>query len=265
MSTRWRHPGRTGAVLYGVLAAVVGAIVGVVSRLQVVKQRGRTAAANALPPGAIIVISNHTSYADGVLLALACRRLGRELRLLATAGVFRVPLIGGLARRLGFIPVHRGGADAAGSLDDAAAALRAGEAVGLYPEGRLTRDPMMWPERAKTGAVRLALRSGAPIVPVAMLGAHEVVGRRAFVTTLVRNVVRRPKVATAVGAPIDVRALMHIGPSTEPTTDEIRVASDLVMGRLVDLLEELRGETAPRPQGAPRVDTSDSSTGATPS
>ena len=97
MSTRWRHPGRTGAVLYGVLAAVVGAIVGVVSRLQVVKQRGRTAAANALPPGAIIVISNHTSYADGVLLALACRRLGRELRLLATAGVFRVPLIDGLA------------------------------------------------------------------------------------------------------------------------------------------------------------------------
>ena len=55
--------------------------------------------------------------------------------------------------------------------------LADGEAVGIFPEGRLTRDPMMWPERAKTGAVRLALRTGAPIVPVAMVGAHRVVGR----------------------------------------------------------------------------------------
>lgn len=250
----WRHPGRTGAILYGVLATLVGSVIGVFSRLQVAKQRSRSRAAASLPSGPIIVISNHTSYADGVLLALACRRLGRELRLLATAGVFRAPVIGPLARRLGFIPVQRGTAEAAGSLDDAATALAAGEAVGLYPEGRLTRDPMMWPERAKTGAVRLALRSGAPIVPVAMLGAHEVVGRRAIVRNLVRNVIRRPKVTTKVGAAIDVRDLMRIGPTTEPTNDEIRVASDLVMGRLVDLVEELRGEDAPHPQGAPRVD-----------
>ena len=201
------------------------------------------------------MISNHTSYADGVLLALACRRLGRELRLLATAGVFRIPVVGSLARRLGFIRVHRGSSDASAALDEAATALAAGEAVGLYPEGRLTRDPMMWPERAKTGAVRLALRSGAPIVPVAMLGAHEVIGRRRPVTTLVRNVIRRPKVTTRVGAPIEVRALMQIGPTTEPTVDEVRVAADLVMGRLVDLVEELRGEVAPHPHGAPRRDT----------
>ena len=168
--------------------------------------------------------------------------------------MFRVPVMGTLARRLGFIPVRRGAADAAASLDEAATALAHGEAVGLYPEGRLTRDPMMWPERAKTGAVRLALRSGAPIVPVAMLGAHEVVGRRAIVRNLVRNVVRRPRVTARVGAPIDVRALMHVGPTTEPTNDEIRVASDLVMGHLVDLVEELRGEQAPHPQGAPRID-----------
>lgn len=254
MSSSWKHPGRTGAILYGVLAALLGSVIGVFSRLQVAKQRSRADAAQSLPPGAIIVISNHTSYADGVLLALACRRLGRELRLLATAGVFRAPVIGTVARRLGFIPVRRGSADASGALDDAAAALAAGEAVGLYPEGRLTRDPMMWPERAKTGAVRLALRTDAPIVPVAMLGAHEVVGRSAIVGTLVRNVIRRPKVTTRVGAAIDVRALMNIGPDIEPTTDEIRLASDLVMGRLVDLVEALRGEVAPHPHGAPRAD-----------
>ncbi len=254
MASGWRHPGRSGAVLYAVLAAVVGSLIGVFSRLQVAKQRGRSRAAQQLPDGAIIVISNHTSYADGLLLALACRRLGRELRLLATAGLFKVPLIGTLARRLGFIRVQRGSSTAADALDDAATALAAGEAVGLYPEGRLTRDPMMWPERAKTGAVRLALRSSAPIVPIAMLGAHEVVGRRQLVRTLVRNVIRRPKVTTSVGAPIDVRALMQIGPETEPTNEEIRIAADLVMGRLVDLIEALRGEVAPHPYGERRVD-----------
>ncbi len=254
MGPGWRHPGRSGAVLYSLLAAVVGSLIGVFSRLQVAKQRSRQMAAQALPSGAIIVISNHTSYADGILLALACRRLGRELRLLAAAGLFKVPVIGALARKLGFIRVQRGSSEASAALDEAATALAAGEAIGLYPEGRLTRDPMMWPERAKTGAVRLALRSNAPIVPVAMLGAHEVVGRRRLVRTLVRNVIRRPKVTTRVGTPIDVRSLMQIGPSTEPTADEVRIAADLVMGRLVDLVEELRGEVAPHPQGAPRLD-----------
>ena len=132
--------------------------------------RGRRAVAEALPPGGIIVISNHTSYADGVLLALACKRMGRPLRLLATGGVFRVPVLGGLLRRLGFIRVERGTADAAEALGPATEALAAGEAVGLFPEGRITRDPAMWPERAKTGVVRLALGTGAPIVPVAMSG-----------------------------------------------------------------------------------------------
>lgn len=253
MSTGWRHPGRSGAVLYATLATIAGMVVALVSRLQVERQRSRREVARRLPDGPIIVISNHTSYADGVLLAVACRRMGRSLRLLATAGVFRAPIIGALARRLGFIAVRRGEADAAASLDEAAAALAAGEAVGLYPEGRLTRDPTMWPERAKTGAVRLALRTGAPIVPVAMVGAHEVVGRRALAVTLVKNLVRKPTVHTRVGRPIDVHALMHIDRSTVPTNDEVRHAADLVMGELVDLVEELRGEDAPHPHGVERV------------
>ncbi|TPW10747.1 MAG: hypothetical protein FD127_3591, partial [Acidimicrobiaceae bacterium] len=89
----WRKPGRTGAVLYALLSAVVGSIVALFSRLQVEKQRSRRSAARNLPDGPIIVISNHTSYADGVLLALACRRMGRSLRLLATSGLFRTPVV----------------------------------------------------------------------------------------------------------------------------------------------------------------------------
>ncbi|HVE18952.1 MAG TPA: hypothetical protein VNB52_07700, partial [Ilumatobacteraceae bacterium] len=121
-----------------------------------------------------------------------------------------------------------------------------------HPEGRLTRDPMMWPERAKTGAVRLALRTGAPIVPVAMVGAHRVISRHRVVPNLLFNLVRRPKVDTRVGAPIDVRRLMNIGPTTEPTSDEVRLAADLVMSRLVAVVGQLRGERAPDPHGVPR-------------
>jgi 1-acyl-sn-glycerol-3-phosphate acyltransferase len=111
---------------------------------------------------------------------------------------------------------------------------------------------MMWPERAKTGAVRLALRTGAPIVPVAMVGAHRVVGRHRVIPTLLRNIVRRPKVATSIGAPIDVRVLMNIGATTEPTVDEVRLAADLVMARLVAVVAQLRNERPPDPSGVTR-------------
>jgi 1-acyl-sn-glycerol-3-phosphate acyltransferase len=154
---------------------------------------------------------------------------------------------------LGYIKVKRGAADAATSLDEAATALNAGEAVGIFPEGRLTRDPMMWPERAKTGAVRLALRTGAPIVPVAMVGAHRVVGQHKVVPTLLLNVIRRPKVDTRIGSPIDIRSLMNIGATTEPTPDEVRLAADLVMGRLVAVVAELRNERPPEPHGVART------------
>ncbi|MEP7045112.1 MAG: lysophospholipid acyltransferase family protein [Ilumatobacteraceae bacterium] len=249
----WRRPGRTGAILYAVLAAVVGSATAFFSRLEIERQRGRSEAARTLPSGPIIVISNHTSYADGVLLALTCRRMGRSLRLLATSGVFGAPLLGTVVRKLGFIKVKRGAADASASLDEAAQALAQGEAVGIFPEGRLTRDPTMWPERAKTGAVRLALRTGAPIVPVAMVGAHHVVGQHRVVSTLVRNLVRRPKVDTRVGAPIDIRHMMNIGPTTEPTNDEVRLAADLVMARLVAIVAELRGEPVPDSDDMPRA------------
>ena len=245
MSNDWRHPGRLGAVLYAVGAAVLGGVVTVISRLSIARQRGRRRAALALPAGGIIVISNHTSYADGVLLALVCRRLGRSLRLLATAGVFRAPLLGRFVRRLGFIPVERGAATAAASLDAAIEALAAGEAVGIFPEGRTTRNVDHWPERAKTGAVRLALRSGAPIVPIAMVGAHRLVGRRNPIRQILTSIVLRPRVEVAVGTAIDVRLLVTDADSSE----QVRAATDHVMTALIDLVEDLRGEIAPAESG----------------
>ena len=223
-----------------------------VSRLTVERRRGRRPEAARLPDGPIIVIANHTSYADGVLLALACRRLGRSLRLLATSGVFRAPIVGRIITRLGFIPVARGGPAAAHALDAAEAALAAGEAVGVFPEGRITRDPNQWPERAKTGAVRLALRSGAPIVPVAMVGAQQVVGRKRIAVRLLSNVLLRPRVDVVVGRPIDVRAL--VGDVPEPSPDAVRRAADLVMGELITLVADVRQLDPEHAVGAPRVE-----------
>ena len=107
-----------------------------------------------------------------------------------------------------------------------------------------------WPEKAKTGSVRLALRTGAPIVPVAMEGAHHVLGRRHVISSVIANVLLRPKVVTAIGDPIDVRALV-VG---EQTPQEIRRVTDIVMSKLIDLIEQLRDEQAPAESGVDRVD-----------
>ena len=239
----WKNPGWIGAIAYAVAAVIVGTLTSAVTRLTIARRRGRRTAVARLPAGAVIVISNHASYADGLLLALTCRRMGRSIRLLATSGVFRAPLIGPLARRLGFIPVERGSVNAADALGPAADALRAGEVVGIFPEGRTTRDPNLWPERAKTGAVRLALQTGVPIVPIAMVGTHRVLPRKRPLLALVRNLIIRPDVLVEVGDPIDVTALA--GTDGELTPARIRELADQVMAELVVLVAGLRGEEPP--------------------
>ena len=248
MDTSWQRPGLRAALLYALAASLLGAVVSTVSRLELTRRSTPTA---QLPDGPLIVVANHTSFADGILLALVGRRLGRSLRLMATGGVFRSGLVGPVVRRLGFIPVQRGTSAAAGSLDAAATALEAGEAVGLFPEGRITRDPQHWPERSKTGAVRLALRTGAPVVPVALVGAQQVVGTRGIVARLLRNTLLRPRVAVAVGAPIDVRRLAGVGAGKPVDDATVRRVADEVMAALVAQVAELRGEPAPHPTGVP--------------
>ena len=245
----WQRPGLRAALLYALAAGLLGTVVSAVSRLELTRRAVPDA---ELPHGPVIVVANHTSFADGILLALVGRRLGRSLRLMATGGVFRSGLVGPVVRRLGFIPVLRGTESAAGSLEAAATALAAGEAVGLFPEGRITRDPQHWPERSKTGAVRLALRTGAPIVPVALVGAQQVVGSRGIVARLLRNTVLRPRVEVTVGAPIDVRRLAGVR-GDQPVDDAtVRRVADEVMTVLVAQVAELRQEPAPHPAGVPQ-------------
>jgi 1-acyl-sn-glycerol-3-phosphate acyltransferase len=158
----------------------------------------------------ILVASNHIGTFDPVVLVAALHTRGLAPRLLAAAGLFRAPVIGPVLRACGHIAVNRRSPTAAEALHEAEAALAAGAVVAMYPEGRIGLDPHYWPERGKTGLARLALRTGATVVPLAQWGAHEVVayaGAWAMVRSLLRSVLRRPVVAVNFGPPVDLSDL----------------------------------------------------------
>lgn len=123
--------------------------------------------------GPAIVACNHISYLDPLTNGEAIDRAGRRPRFLAKRDLFRIPVVGTVLRGAGQIPVDRGSRDAS-SLDHAVAALDAGEVVAIYPEGTVTTRQDGLPMSGKTGVARLALRTGAPIVPMASWGSREV-------------------------------------------------------------------------------------------
>ena len=236
-STAPRHdlPFRTALV---VLRGIVG-----------VCTRTRRAGLQHVPAsGPVIVVGNHLSVADAFLLVDSVARAGRRPRVMGTGGLLTAPIIGPVFRSFGFIPVFRHGNDPAGALRPAGEALRDGECIALYPEGAITRLPGAWPAKGRTGVVRLALESGAPIVPVAQWGTLDVAGPEGTRHRALLLPVTRPRVDVLVGEPLDLRAELGLGPVApggKVTAAQLRAGADLVIAALVRQLEELRGETAP--------------------
>ena len=185
--------------------------------------------------GGVIYAINHTSHLDTVLMARAVWQSGRIPRFMIKDGAFKLPLIGKILHGAKQIPVHRASANAAQSLSDAVDALNSGEAVIIYPEGTLTRDPEQWPMQAKTGIARLVLLCpDVPVVPVGQWGAQHLRRRkwRAFT---------RRTHQVLVGDPLDLSR--HRGqPMTAPVLREI---TDEIMCRVRELVAELRGEPLP--------------------
>jgi 1-acyl-sn-glycerol-3-phosphate acyltransferase len=185
--------------------------------------------------GPFILAPNHHSNIDPVVMAVAVWRLGRAPRFLAKASLFRIPVVGAALRAVGQIPVERGGGGAI-PLHAAQRLIREGQGVIVYPEGSLTRDPALWPMRGKTGAARLALELGLPVVPAAHWGTQDLMPRYSSKLRLTP----RARIEVLFGDPVD---LSDLGTGTDRAT--LAAATDRIMGAITGLVEELRGEQAP--------------------
>ncbi len=187
--------------------------------------------------GAFVLAPNHVTNFDPLVTAYLLWKLGRVPRFLAKAGLFDIPIIGGLLRYTGQIPVERQGRGTADPLSAASRLVDDGLAVIVYPEGSLTRDPELWPMRGKFGAARLALAHGIPVIPVAHWGAQQVLPRYSKKLSLFP----RKTIELNVGEPVDLSAWE--GRAADPSAHAAATAE--IMRRVTLLLEELRGETAP--------------------
>jgi 1-acyl-sn-glycerol-3-phosphate acyltransferase len=192
--------------------------------------------------GGAIIALNHVSHVDPLTAAHLVWDYGRESRYLAKAGLFKNAQFGRFLRAAGQIPVDRGaGADA---FKEAVAAVNAGEIVVVYVEGSITKDPDGWPMVPKSGAARIALETGAPVIPVGQWGAQ----------ALLPAYSRRPRlrgrktITMRVGDPVPLEDLRE----QQPTAAVVRQATDRIMASIVGLVEEIRGEQAPAERFDPR-------------
>ncbi|MGH2997771.1 MAG: lysophospholipid acyltransferase family protein [Gaiellaceae bacterium] len=117
--------------------------------------------------GPVILVANHESLFDPWILALATPR---PVRYMAKAELFRNPITGALMRSFGAFPVERGTGDRA-AISRAAELLRDGQILGMFPQGTSKRRAQRPFHR---GAARLALATGAPMVPVTLTGTRGV-------------------------------------------------------------------------------------------
>lgn len=186
--------------------------------------------------GAVIACGNHLGPLDAFAYGHLLQASGIAPRFLAKEAMFRVPVLGTALRLARQIPVRRGSSRGTDALDDAREALGRGEVLMLFPEGTYTRDPRLWPMQARLGAARLALDTGAPLLPIASWG-----GRALWP---VGSPLPRPgpgrRLEMRVGQPYTVAS--EEGES--PQQAAFRVTADL-MTRIAALLGEIRGEQPP--------------------
>lgn len=227
-----RRVARGGEPVYRGLAAFVG----LVFRHATAEEWGD---ATALPStGGVLVVGNHVSYVDPIAVGRYLIWNGRWPRFLGKSELWKLPVVGWLARACRQIPVQRGTVRAADSLAAARTALDAGECVAIYPEGGRTRDPDLWPQTHRTGAARLALGTGHPVLPVAIWGSQDVMpGRRLGIP----RVFPPRRIQIVMGSPVDLADLA--GRADDPKA--VAEAGRRIMADITALVEQLRGEPAP--------------------
>lgn len=199
--------------------------------------------------GGVLVVANHISNYDVLVLGEFLIWAGRWPRFLGKAEIFKTPVLGWVARKCGQIPVLRNTTNAKKSLVLARRALEAGEMVAVYPEGTITKDPDGWPMLGRRGAAQLALTTGVPVVPVGQIGAQEVLGGGTIRWRKLFSLRRRP-VHVLAGEPIN---LDRFRTDQDPTPQTLDLATTVIMDAVGELVEQLRGERAPKGRWDTRI------------
>ena len=188
--------------------------------------------------GGIILAPNHLSYADWPTIALFSDGYAHRYPVfMIKSPIFEVKVIGPMMYKFGQLPVYRGRGDAGLVLKQAEQALREGACVIVYPEGTASRDPDLWPMVGRTGAARLALTTGAPVVPIAHWGAQEILpyGSKKL------RLFPRKTVRMVAGPPVDLSA--YAGQRLSAST--LRAATADIMADITALLAKIRLQTPP--------------------
>lgn len=165
-----RLPGRTPAI-WRTMSAIDTGLVHLVGRLRVSGGIPRELRGKPL-----LMTPNHIGVFDAFVLIAACQRIGLSPRFLLAGGLLDAPVLGPALKASGHLRIDRGKATAVEQFGAAVGAMRTTTSpIIVYPEGRISHDPGLWPERGKTGAARLALAAGVPVIPISQWGAHEAV------------------------------------------------------------------------------------------
>jgi 1-acyl-sn-glycerol-3-phosphate acyltransferase len=183
--------------------------------------------------GPALIACNHIGLVDWIFLGRSVLPVGRLVRFMAKKEAFDHWLGGPLLRAMQHLPVDRFGSPEQ-ALAPAVDALRRGELVGIFPEGTISRS--LVPAEGRTGAARIAMEAGAPLVPAAVWGSHRILTAKHY-----RGLVR-PGIAVSVrfGPPVGYR------PDEDPA-----VVTHRLMAAIRELFDRAVAEYPQRP-GGPR-------------
>ncbi|GAA3644815.1 lysophospholipid acyltransferase family protein [Microbacterium marinilacus] len=179
---------------------------------------------NVPETGGVIFASNHLSFIDSIAIPVAVAP--RPVHFLAKSSYFEKPVSRALFSAVGAIPVRRGAGQAAlDALDQQRQILETGAAVALYPEGTRSLDGRLY--KGRTGVAFLALQSGAPVVPVGLIGTDKVMPVGARFPSL------RERVTIRFGEPLDLsqHGPASSGKARRTATDEIMAAIHALSGQ----------------------------------
>lgn len=188
--------------------------------------------------GGAVVVVNHISNADFLGYGHFIAWSGRWPRFMTKAELFEAPVVGRIARAAGQLRVDRGTDRAREAVLTAQRAVQAGQLVSMYPEGTITADPDGWPMRLRSGAARIALATGCPVIPVGQWGVQELMPGRGLSFP---RVWRRPVARVLAGPPVELDDL-RARPLDEAV---VREATERIATALTALVAELRQQVPP--------------------